>query len=110
MNNKTFITSITLVVSFLLYLRFGSLAFWVIAVTGFFSALFIMLLETFLHILLQEDSFQKYRRLKRKYLRVSFFDVDNSDICNKFSIREIDYFAIMLLFFVGAIFLIYIII
>jgi len=110
MDSKVYITSTAMVVSFLLYMRFGSLAFWVIGVTGFMSAWLIMLIETFLHIILSEDKFQNYRRIKKKFIKVPFFDVDNSDICSKHKISETDFFLIMLLVFIGASCLIYIII
>jgi len=110
MDSKAYAASTAMVVSFLLYLRFGSLAFWVIGVTGFMSALLIMLIETFLHIVLSEELFQKYRRTKRKYIKHPFFDIDNSEICNKHKISEKNLFVIMLLFFIGIICLIYVII
>lgn len=111
MDNKAYVTSVAFLVTFLLYLRFGSLAFWVIATTGFLAAWLFLLVETFLHIILKEDSFQNYRKLKRKIFKGrSFFDIDNSDICSKHKVREVDLFAIMLLSFIGAIYLIYIII
>ncbi len=110
MNNKTFVTLITLVVSFLLYLRFGSLAFWVIAVTGFLSALFAMIVETFLHVTLKEDSFQNYRRFKRRIFKGPCFDFNSSEFCQKHKTSEIKFLVIMVLFFIGIISLIYAII
>jgi hypothetical protein len=110
MDNKAYVSSTAFVVVFLLYLRFGTLAFWVIAVTGFLSAIFASIIETFLHIILKEDSFQNYRKLKRKVFKGAFFDIDNTEICQKHRISEVNLLVIMVLFFIGIISLIYAII
>jgi len=107
MDNKIYVTSITMVVALLLYMRFGSLAFWVMGVTVFMSAWLIMLFETLLHMVLSEPSFQNYRRLKRKYLKEPIFEVDNSNICSEYKISETKYFFVLLFIFIGTICIIY---
>jgi hypothetical protein len=68
-------------------------------VAGVLLILFIALVEALLHLKLSNDSFQKYRTIKRKYLKKFYFEFDNIDICSKCNMKESSYILIILLLF-----------
>jgi len=112
MNDKTInIVTMNLVIVLLL-IRFGKIIFWYFAVIAIMGLWFLVIFDSFFHIILTEMSFERYTQLKRKafkpfYIATDFFEV-NLRACNKSNVSEKTGFIMMLTLFPVAIYLLFI--